>query len=138
MLYLVHDILGVDLSDSWNEWIHAQTGRVARLWQLIINHKVHWHCPSNHVSIIMIVDRICSIFFLRSWTWEDFIRISVTSLILVIRLFFRKTGRYLTSYSVIHDCFILKIWKRTIWNRLRLVKTDMKNISRLKTHITNL
>ena len=97
---------GVNLSNSWTKWIHAQTGRacclawsgtrywLARIWQsaLILLKPKH----------VVVEDRICPIFFMRNWTWEDFIHISqFTNVnILVIRLFCLKIV-YLTGYS---DC----------------------------------
>ena len=59
--------------------------------------------------IIMNADRICPIFLLRNWTWEDFINIShYTNIAYQIFLF---GNRYLASYSVIGNCLIVKIFE---------------------------
>ena len=57
---------------------------------------------------------------------------------IVYQTFQKQISRYLASYYVIHDYFIVQIWKWTIWNRLGLVKFDINENTRMKTHIANL
>ena len=123
-----------------NESMYKQGRHVALLDQALdINQleygKVHWYYSNQNLLIIVIVDRICPVFFLRNCrTWEDFIHIShfINVNVLITRHFCFKieplanyscvalpfiasfSSAILNRYLYLDDCPVPKSWSLTM------------------------